>query len=189
MKNKKYLTLKVIHLIFMILGLCYYLYSLYGIKDGHYQAKDVVFIVILTITTVCALISGFIYLIHGYKKNSAAYFKGYVWVILINELFTAVWNIGLSSSYFLKMVCSIELIFLTILTVGKDLGKTRSFTVVGLFFIGKLIMLINSFSYIQAFGSTGISIVLGYAGQIVLAITTGLMVCGKYIDKESRGAK
>ena len=192
MENKKYLPLKIVHLIFMTLGLGYYLYSLYSlvvIKDVFSDTKDVIFIVIFTAATVCALISGFLYLSHGYKKNAAAYFKGYVWILLINEIFTVIWVSKTTDSYLLKLIWTISLVLLTILTVGKDLGKTKSFAITGLFLAGKVFVFIYFLSRMQVLGSGGIDIVLGYAGQIIMAITTGLMVCGKYLDKAARGTK
>ena len=189
MENKKYLPLKIIHLIFIVLGLGFYAYTLFGLKNAFPDTKDAVFVGIFTVATICALISGFLYLVHGYKKNAAAYFKGYVWILLINEIFTIIWNNEITGSYYLKFIWTICLVLLTILTVGKDLDKAKSFTVAGLFFAGKLILLIYFLSKMQALGSAGINVVLGAAGQIVLAITTGLIVCGKYLDKAERGTK
>ena len=188
MENKKYLPLKVIHLAFMVLGLCFYVYSLLEIKGAFSGANFIIFAVINTITAACALISGILYLTHGYKKNAAVYYKGYVLILLINEIFTAVLG-NVNESYLFKFVCIINLVLMTILTVGKDLGKTNSFTLVGLILIGKTILLINLISVSQAVGSMDVNMLLGMVGQIILTITTALMVCGKYLDKESRGAK
>lgn len=189
MENKKYLPLKIVHLIFIVLGLGFFVYTLFGLQNDFSNTKDAVFVGIHNVATICALISGFLYLVHGYKKNAAAYFKGYVWILLINEIFTVIWNNEIAGSYYLKFIWTISLVLLTILTVGKDLGKTKSFTVAGLFLVGKLIFLIYFLSKMQALGSSGIYLVLGAAGQIVLAITTALMVCGKYLDKAERGTK
>ena len=187
MENKEYLPIKIVHLIFIVLGMGFYVYTLFGLQNDFSNTKDAVFVGIFTVATICALISGFLYLIHGYKKNAAAYFKGYVWILLINEIFTIIWNNEITGSYYLKFIWTIGLILLTILTVGKDLGKAKSFTVAGLFFAGKLILLIYFLSKMQALGSAGINVVLGAAGQIVLAVTTAFMVCGKYLDKDARG--
>ena len=187
MENKKYLPLKVIHLAFMVLGLCFYVYSLSGIKDV-FAEKFIIIAVFQTTTAIFALISGILYLTHGYKKNAVSYYKGYVWIILVNEIFSTISG-TFDESYFLKFVWIIDLVLLTILTVGKDLGKTKSFTLVGFILLGKTILLIDFVGKIQILGSIGVNAMLGMVGQLVLTITTGLMVCGKYLDKESRGAK
>ena len=188
MENKKNLPLKVVHLAFMVLGLCFYVYTLINVKNATSTTSFLIIGIAQCSAAIFALISGFLYLTHGYKKDAVAYYKGYVWILLIKEIITTVAG-NISSSYLIKFVWIIDLVLLTILTVGKDLGKTKSFTLVGLILVGKFILLINQFLSLKTSGLLGTAIVLDLIGQIILTITTGLMVCGKYLDKESRGAK
>ena len=188
MEKKKYLPLKVIHLAFMVLGLCFYAYSLSRVKESLLFTRGFIVGSLQSITAILTLVSGFLYLTHGYRKNAAAYYKGFVWILLIKEIISTVAG-NTSSVYLNKFIWTICLVLLTILTVGKDLGKTKSFTLVGLILAGKIILLINYISIMDALGAAGISVVMDMVGQIILTITTALMVCGKYLDKESRGAK
>lgn len=77
---------------------------------------------------------------------------------------------------------------MTILTVGKDLGKTKSFTLVGFILLGKIIILVSTLSSMKTIGLLETAVIVDLIGQIILTITTGLMVCGKYLDKDLRGA-
>lgn len=185
MENKKNLPLKVVHLFFMVLGLCFCVHDLLGIKNVYTDTKFAVFAAFHTSAAIFALISGILYLTHGYKKNAAAYYKVYIMFLLVFDIFSTISG-NLDDSYFMKFVWVINLVLLTILAVGKDLGKTKSFTLVGLILVGKIIVFIGM---LKTFGSFDVNLVLGMVAQIVLIITTGLMVCGKYLDKESRGAK
>lgn len=188
MENKKNLPLKVIHLAFMVLGLCLYVYALTKAKNVLPTTSAFVIGVLPTVIAILALISGFIYLVHGYRKNAAAYYKGFVWILLIKEIMTTVAG-NIMGTSLLMYVRVIDLVLLTILTVGKDLGKTKSFALVGFILVGKLIVFINYLITLQSLG-LGVTVrAIDLIGQIILTITTGLMVCGKYLDKEARGAK
>ena len=188
MENKKYLPLKIVHLIFMVYGLCYSVYSLFGIKAISSDAKLTAFVILQAVTAICALAFGFLYLTHGYKKNAAAYYKGYIWFLLIFEIFATISG-NRNESFFIKFVWAIDLVLLTVLTVGKDLGKVKSFALVGLILIGKIILLVYFIVMLEPSSAFGLNGVLSMISQIVLTITTALMVCGKYLDKAERGAK
>ena len=188
MEKKKYLPLKVIHLAFMVLGLCLYVYALTKAKSVLTTTSAYLIGILPTIIAILALISGFIYLVHGYKKNAAAYYKGFVWILLIKEIITTVSG-NIMSSSLLMYVRVIDLVLLTILTVGKDLGKTKSLTLVGLIFVGKMIVFVNYLISLQSLGLGVTARGVDSIGQIILTVTTCLMVIGKYLNKAERGTK
>ncbi len=189
MENKKYLPLKIVHLIFMALGLCFYVYSFFQIENVYDNATNKIISVFQAGTAILALISGFIYLVKGYKKNAAAYFKGYVWIILIADMFAVIVGITEAASYFCKIVWAAALILLAVLAAGKDLGKTKSFAVAGLILLCKVVLLIPIIMDRSILGAAFVPVILDMIAQIVRTITTGFMVCGKYLDKAERGTK
>lgn len=189
MENKKYLPLKIVHLIFLALGICFYVYSFFQIENVYDNATDKIIAVFQAGTAILALISGFIYLVKGYKKNAAAYFKGYVWIILIADMFAVIVGITEATSYFCKIVWAVALILLAVLAAGKDLGKIKSFAVAGLILLCKVILLITVITNHSILGVAFVPVLLDMIAQIVRTITTGLMVCGKYLDKAARGTK
>ena len=190
MENKKYLPLKIVHLIFIVLGLGFYVYTLFGLKDAFPDTKDAVFVGVFTVATVCALVSGFLYLIHGYKKNAAAYFKGYVWILLIAEGIGACVAIKNGNSYIIKFAKMACVILFTMLATGKDMGKKRSFSIAGTLLVIEVALLIHYLiKYLPGIDATLLPYIFDPIEHVVLTITTIFMVCGKYIDKETRGAK
>ena len=189
MENKKYLPLKIIHLVFMLFGLCSYLYSIAKINAISSDMRYIVISLCQSISAIFALISGILYLVKGYKKNAATYFKGYVWIALIADMFATIVGITNIGSYFLKAVWAVGLILLAILATSKDLGKTKSYAIAICIFICKAILLGVTLSGYSILGPAFIPVVFDAVAQIILTVTTSFMVCGKYIDKDSRGAK
>ncbi len=188
MENKK-MPFKIVHLGFMIAGLCFYVYSITQLNVVYDNKTNITISLFQAVSAILALVSGFLYLVNGYKKNAAAYYKGYVWIVLIADMFATVAGITEASSYLLKSIWAVSLILLAILATGKDLGSTKSYTIAICILLCKVVLLVASFSYRQVLGSAFIPVILDLIAQIVLTVSTTLMVCGKYIDKESRGAK
>lgn len=187
MNDKKYLPFKFVHLCFIFLGICFYVYSISKLSTVYDNITDIVVSLLQSVSAMLALFSGFIYFIKGYKKNAAAYFKGYVWVAVIADMFATVAGITEVPSYLIKIVWAASLIFLVILATGKDLGRENSFTLAILIFLCKFVILVSATLNSTILGLAFIPVVLDIVAQLILTITTTLMVCGKYLDKASRG--
>ena len=191
MDNKKYLPLKMIHLAIMIIGIVLYVFSIFQIKNDVFSdATTKTIIYIQSIAALCALISGFLYMANGYKKNAVAYYKGYSWILLAAEGLAATRAISFAPSYIAKLAWILAIILFTILATGKDLGKTKSFSIAGLLLVIECGLFIYSTVSVISFVSVEtIAYIIDPIEHIILTITTAFMVCGKYLDKESRGAK
>ena len=189
MENKKYVPLKIVHLILMAAGLSFYIYSIAQIFSLYSDATYIVISLCQSISAVFALISGFLYLVKGYKKNAAAYYKGYVWIILIADMFAAIVGISVVTSYVVKIIWAIGLILLAVLATSKDLGKAKSITIAVCIILCKTVLLIVALSIYSVLDPVFVPVVMDAASQLVLTFTTTFMVCGKYLDKAARGAK
>lgn len=191
MDNKKYFPLKMVHLIIMVIGIALYIFSILQIRNNSFgDASTTVIVYIQSFAALCALISGFLYMLNGYKKNAAAYYKGYVWILLIAEGVAATHAISFAPSYFAKLAWILVIILFTILAVGKDLGKEKSFTISGILLAIEIGLFIYSIVSVISFLSVKtIAYIIDPIEHIILTITTMFMVCGKYVDKESRGTK
>ena len=143
-----------------------------------------------TLVVVLMLITGILYLVHGYKKNAAVYYLAFilllvlvnVLVVLIDVLYTQMTPLIIIKC----IVYSAKIIVLLIMAFGKNLGKKMTWTllyvVVALDIAGMIVMLIYMFQNGFDFA------LIGVVAAIVADVTMGLAIRGKYEDKESRGS-
>ena len=143
-----------------------------------------------TLVVVLMLITGILYLVHGYKKNAAVYYLAFilllglvnVLVVLIDVLYTQMTPLIIIKC----IVYSAKIIVLLIMAFGKNLGKKMTWTllyvVVALDIAGMIVMLIYMFQNGFDFA------MIGVVAAIVADVTIGLAIRGKYEDKESRGS-
>lgn len=143
-----------------------------------------------TMVVVLMLITGILYLVHGYKKNAAVYYLAFilllvlvnVLVVLIDVLYTQKTPLIISKC----ILYSAKSIVLLIMAFGKNLGKKMTWTllyvVVALDIAGMIVMLIYMFQNGFDFA------LMGVVAAIVADVTIGLAIRGKYQDKESRGS-
>ena len=86
----------------------------------------------------------------------------------------------------------ITLVVVVLLAGAKDYGVVKtnilSLTLLALN-IYLVISVITKMSGYAARGLTAEAVLFDAIGRLVLASTIALMVCGKYLDKDSRGAK
>lgn len=187
MDNKKYLPFKIAHLVFMVIAIGLVVFSIVNIAND--PLGDIISY-LQGGSALLALISGFIYIISGYKKNAAAYYKGYVWILLIAEGIAMCVSISNGTNYIVKFVKMATVVLFTILATGKDLGKKKSYSLAGTLFVIEVALLVRSLiKFLPGIDATLLPYIFEPIEHVVLTITTIFMVCGKYIDKESRGAK
>ena len=186
MDNKKYLPFKIAHLVFMAIAIGLVVFSIVNIAND--PLGDIISYLQCG-SALLALISGFIYIISGYKKNAVAYYKGYVWILLIAEGIAACVAISYGNSYIIKFAKMACVILFAMLATGKDMGKKRSYNIAGILLIIEVALLVHYLiKYLPGIDATLLPYIFEPIEHVVLTITTIFMVCGKYIDKESRGA-
>ena len=142
---------------------------------------------------IAAIISGLIYAISGYKKNSAKYYKGFMVLLFIariidafNDLYiTLSYATVYNNSYFTTVFKFIIVACIAILAFAKDFGKKKSLIVVYVSLICDAIIFVR---ILTTYSSIFADIVLIFTYLILGCITT-VFVEAKYIDKESRGAE
>ena len=144
----------------------------------------------VTLVVVLMLITGILYLVHGYKKNAAVYYLAFILLLVLVNLFVVLIDVLYTQKTPLIIIkCilySAKIIVLLIMAFGKNLGKKMTWTllyvVVALDIAGMIVMLIYMFQ-------TGFDFALiGVFAAIVADVTMGLAIRGKYQDKESRGS-
>ncbi len=143
-----------------------------------------------TMVVVLMLITGILYLVHGYKKNAAVYYLAFILLLgLVNVLVVLIDVLYTQKTPLIIIKCilySAKIIVLLIMAFGKNLGKKMTWTllyvVVALDIAGMIVMLIYMLQ-------TGFDFaMIGVVAAIVADVTMGLAIRGKYEDKESRGS-
>ena len=135
------------------------------------------------------LIMGILYLLKGYNKQAAAFYKAF----LILHIGVCVLTIFIDLCFYrvdvlmigISILNACKIIALAILAFGKDLGKQKTWT---LFYI---LLVLDAVKLILAvINMVNIGFDFSFTGYVTALIadgTIGLAVKGKYDDKETRG--
>ena len=173
------------HLLLVAVGIVLYAVWLIFFDEGATVLDNLTFVM-----NIAALISCFIYLFKGYKKNAAIYYKVSMWFLLASEIieFSSIFSKGLELSVFSSFVKVLTLVAFVLLVGAKDYGKVKS-NIISLSLVAltlyTVISLIPALKYLGVFHPY----MIDAFGQLILASSAALMVCGKYLDKAERGAK
>ena len=139
---------------------------------------------------ILAVLAGFVYVLGGYKKNDAVYYKLFMLLVCLEAVFTLIMDLAATQangytspvSGILRTVICVDLV---ILTFAKDLGKQTS---IGLAAAVLGISLFNTVRMLVIYGTT-FGIITGVVIGLALALLVLLLVIGKYMDKTERGTK
>ena len=189
MENKKYLPVKIVHLILMVAAIILCCVSLTKISADTRVFSDSGLRMVSYIAEIIALISGIIYLAFGYKKNAAVYYKAFMVILVIVQAIICYRQMVGEVSPRAAILSIIPFIMLVILATGKDLGKAKSYIIAAILLVCRLIILVLDISVFGAMLNTGFSIICFAVSDVLLAGTTFFMVTGKYLDKTERGTK
>ena len=136
------------------------------------------------------LAMGAVYLIKGYNKQAAKYYKAFllfhVGVCLLSVIVDVFFY---KRTVLMAVICvltALKGLDLLILTFGKDLGEQKTWTlfyvIIGLDIIALILAVINMMNIGFDFSFTG------YVTALIADGTIGLSVNGKYKNKRSRGS-
>lgn len=193
---KKNSPLKILHLALMVIlmfGSSFATVMFFTRNEAAVAGKGEMEVILngcVTLVVVLMLITGILYLVHGYKKNAAVYYLAFILLLVLVNLFVVLIDVLYTQKTPLIIIkCilySAKIIVLLIMAFGKNLGKKMTWTllyvVVALDIAGMIVMLIYMFQ-------TGFDFALiGVFAAIVADVTMGLAIRGKYEDKESRGS-
>ncbi len=146
-------------------------------------------VAVCTVTGFLAVLSGFFYVLVGYKKNDSLFFKLFMFLVCLESAFTIVKDIMIaqeigSTSPVSVILGTIICVNLVILAFATDLGKQTSIglaaAVLGVTIINHVRLLVLYFSF---------SSVISTVVHLALALLVLLLVLGKYLDKTERGTK
>ena len=137
--------------------------------------------VISCVLVIIELGLALVYSLAGYKKDSARYFHwfgiGFALIGMVSCLMGEALVVMVFQLISFGCAC--------ILAVAKDLGKVKSYVLVGVTVLCSLVLLVIK---IFVFGTT-IEKCGPIVGVLIITIIYGIMVMAKYMDKDSRGTK
>jgi len=184
MEDKKYLPFKIAHLILMTLTTVITVVGMIQmIRRFGTGINGVLTIRMLSSAVrILAMIVGILYLVSGYKKSSAGYYKLFFCLMTIALAFRLLVFITNKESTLRIIGAVITIIVAIVLMVGKNLGRNVSVALLAfLIIIDILLMLPINLSGVS-FGQLG-----GELSMFMLYGTAGFMIAAKYIDKALRG--
>ena len=189
--TKKYSPLMIIHLILMSLLIVFVLVStvatLAGVKTIDSQLFFDSFsagVYILAILNIAALGCGIIYLLQGYSKKAASYYKAFM------VLTAALSVLNIYSVYVFRGFClgviliAVKVILLLALAFWKDLGKRNTWILFA------IIIGIDLYIFVSSNHQNYLLYRLAFVlSKLLMDGTIGLAIRGKYVDKDARGTK
>ena len=189
MENKKYLPLKIVHLLVIAAGIVLYAMTLVSFAQGASALN-----IASTVLNILALAAGCVYLIAGYTKKAHLCYKIFMWLFMIAEMIecTSVFSIGIDLPAFSVFRKVFALAVVILLGGAKDYGKVKSIIISVALVVLNVYTVIAAILAMSRFTGTELSaeaMLFDAIGQLILASTAALMVCGKYLDKAARGAK
>lgn len=191
MEKRNNVALKIVQLILIIAGVLLMIFSLSVIANDSTVNGALPLPQIVSVLKIIAFVSGLVYFAMEAKKNASNYYKSFMWfvavAVVISNSYIA--SLGEFSNILNATVYNISLALFVVLALGKDLGKVYSYIFSLVLVLAAAYLTLYSANKIDVESLPSIRLLCENAGQLFLAGTTALMVCGKYTDKDSRGAK
>ena len=191
MEHKNHLSLRIVNSILLLasLGLCIIAMIKNSSDTSAFGSNP--------LTTICDVLNilmlafGLVYMLMNYSKNAAIIYKAYFVMLYIGIFVQAI--LLPSAPYFnttyLLIFNLISLSAVAVLSVASDLGRKKSFLFATLFVLCRLVLLITFIVKVPGYGTATIGVVSAGVSNFLIALTTGVMVIGKYLDKNERGTK
>lgn len=186
MEGKKYLPIKIINVLFIFAALI--MSALAFVKaDADYSGiAEIVHSI-----NIFTLISGFIYLVYGYRKNAAIYYKVFMGFLMLSQgvLVVELINGKTQSPIYTSIIYSIAFIATVILTTAKDFGKAMTIAIITVLALCRIAILLINLLSADTFDNTAFCQLSLDIANLLLVGTAAIMIAGKYIDKAQRGSK
>lgn len=171
-----YKVILILNIIFIAIGI---ITSIIGFKSA--TSNEVIIKVINLLAWVFALI----YILHGYRKNAAVYYKVFGWGYLITHLaFLASLVTAKDSPVIFYFTCGISIIILLTLLLKLNLGKKISLILCAILVLMKVIILICMWISTKDFSALSTRLI-----DLDFACLLGILTYAKYLDKDERGTR
>ena len=172
-----YKVILILNLLFIAAGV---VFSIIGIANPDANATRIISSIM---AIACLVFAGF-YILNGYTKDAAKYYKVFGALLAVKYLTGILSGTTNRSTPFGIMVISLSLVIVLVLLLSENLGKTKSLVLCGLLVI---IGVVDIVVHIKMDMST--YALIAKLVKIDLACLYGIMTYAKYLDKTERGTK
>lgn len=179
MENKKRITLFV-----LLINILLTVVNIYLLFNAFVQTNTNIWQTIEIVADLIACVVALFYLIEGYSKGLAKRYKLFLIVTAINAFAVTVLSLGEKTPILSMIMCSLAFIILLVLSLSKNLGKTKSYICCGLLFLIRFSGLISNIVMMNG-KLPAINFAL-FLSQITLAILVFVSTYAKYTDKALR---
>ena len=188
-ENKKLVPLMSAHCLLLAIALIASIISLFTPNQLSLGAEPLS--ILCTILCTLALGTGCIYLSLGYKKSAAIFYKIYMGLMTIEAMFRVVYAMLIGIDNFWEgLLWAAPLVIIAILATAKDFGHKKTYILVAILVVLRIVFLISAIIKANVQNMAPVltfGVIVQAATYLILAITIGLMVAGKYMDKAQRG--
>ena len=173
-KNAGYKAIVIITLILLVAALV--VTGFIAVKCGDLATQ------VACLLEFAALIYAAYYILSGYSKDAAKYYKTYSYVLAVALLLALAAISKNANDYLVSLLVTLQFAIVLVLGLSKDLGKKNSMY---LCYAYLLVCVIGfALSFAGGLMTIGYSVV-----QLIFAIVITVMTVAKYIDKAARGTK
>ena len=139
---------------------------------------------IMAFVNIAALCCGIFYLMQGYSKNDAHFYKTFLALMAVCCAINVYTDFVISGFGLGVILLIVKVVALGALALWKDLGKRNSMILLAVLIVIDLIVFFTSFE--QSVMTYKLTATLS---KLVADGTVGLAIRGKYYDKDARGTK
>ena len=140
--------------------------------------------IITTVIRLVALLFAGFYILSGYRKDAAKYYKlfGFLYMLtMVSGIISGIFN----TTSALNVICDVLIVIgILALAFAKDLGRTKSFVICAVLVVLQIVLVL----LVYFAGDPAVVKIISFIG-IDLACLYGIMTFAKYLDKAERGTK
>lgn len=134
---------------------------------------------------IAALVFGIVYLLRGYEKNAAGFYKAYLLIVTAVFVLRAVAVLYIFQSFTINLLLSIiNIVLFLVLAFWPNLGKRATWI---LFIVLVILNLVGGFLWTNSGSDVAVFRVISVLSRLLFLGTVGLNIRGKYEDKDARG--
>ncbi len=175
-KKPLYKAVVVFNLLCIVFCLVAAALSMFVENPGKAFTLDAVFIIL-------AMLAAAYYMLGGYSKNAAKYYKVFAAFAALSGLVTLISSCVSGIGALFVIIDAIVFAIILYMTFSLNQGKKRSYVFCG---IAVALRVIGLVAFLIVGNATGV-VVTRYVSYIILACLLGIMTFAKYVDKDARG--
>ncbi len=176
-KSIVYKAVIIINLLFVAVGVFLSVLSIVN-ENGTIACQ------ICGVFNIYALLFAGYYILAGYKKNAAKFYKVYALLFAISQSILLFYICSLTTEFILIFLTALALSVILTLLFGRNMGKKVSLILCGILVLFAVLLLIFLLIYVNKLILLECSIV-----NLILVSLCFVLTYAKYVDKATRNAK